>query len=703
MRLGIDVGGTFVDFVIAKDAGEFKVHKCLSSKRDPAAAVIGGITSIAEQLGLTVSDFLGNTSEIIHGSTIAINAILTREGAAAGLITNDGLRDALEMRRARNEEPFNLKYQSPRPPVPRYLRLPARGRLDYRGDEMEEVDLADVDSALETFQRHGVQSVAICLMHSYLNSAHEALVAERVRTQHPDWFVTASSEIAPTVRFYDRVSTVCLNAYVGPLVDAYLNDLLSRLAENGFDGSFLVMTSSGGMVSPATASRLGVLTIQSGPAAAPVAAAAHVAPIGYKDCIVVDMGGTSFDVCLLQNGSPLVRSSSEVNRQAVNVPMIAVRSIGAGGGSIARIEGGLLRVGPASAGAEPGPACYDFGGTQPTVTDANLVLGYLSPDSFFGGRIRLNEAAAGEAIRVHVAEPLGINVQEAAAAIYNVTNANMVNAIEEITIEHGVDIRQLPMVVAGGAGPLHATAIARELDISLIIVPRLSATFCAAGMLFSDVRREYARGYFSLLPDIKEPDLRAIVADLIAGCETDVEAGHSLVKQRSLSFSMDLRYMRQFNELTVPLPLELLEAADIEAIRSRFDDAHMATYGYNLPDHPVEVLNVRLTLTGHVAKPPLPRVPYSAARSRLSAEGYRSICLPNGVTKEVPVYDALKIQAGDIVPGPALVERPDTTILVPEDFCMGCDVFGSFVIASRELAPGISNRINSLVGQGVFS
>jgi N-methylhydantoinase A len=445
LRIGIDVGGTFTDFFVTRDGEEPLIHKVLSTPSDPSIGLVNGLGEIAAALGISLEELAQSVGTIMHGTTVTTNAVLTRNGAKTGLLTTTGVRDALEMRRGIREEQYNNRYVNVPPLVPRYLRAPVRGRLDYCGDELEPLNLDDVRRAIELFKDEGIEAVAICFMNSFAKSDHERQAAAVVREELPGAYLTVSSDLLPSIRFYDRVSSTVLNSYVGPQLTSYLNGLVARLKEIGFGSVLLVMQSNGGVVSPGVARRRPALTLLSGPAAGPGAGLGYVRLHGHDDCITIDMGGTSFDAALVRDGTPIVVNQGEINRYRIAFPMLDIVTIGAGGGSIGWIdEAGLLRLGPQSAGAEPGPACYGKGGTAPTCTDADLVLGYLDPDYFAGGRITLDKDAAVNAIQQEIAKPLGLSLEDAAAGMYRVINTNMAH---DLSRTGDSDVHSAPSII----------------------------------------------------------------------------------------------------------------------------------------------------------------------------------------------------------------------------------------------------------------
>ena len=472
-KIGVDVGGTFTDFLLMDEIGNSEIYKILSTPEDPSISVINGLIEMAKTRDMALSVFLEKVEIIVHGTTVTTNAVLTGNVAKTGLLTTKGFRDALQMRRGIREELYNNKYLPPPPIVPRYLRIPVEERVDFTGKVVRDVNLSDVESGIERFKEQGVAAVAICFMHAYANSQNEMTAEKSVRERIPAAYLSSSSTILPQVRFYDRVSTTVLNSAVGPILKGYLSNLTDRLKDEGFKGILLIMQSNGGVTSPETVTELAASTLLSGPAAAPIAGMAYTRVHGQDSFITIDMGGTSFDAALIKNLNPMVTTDGKVNRYALALPMMEINTVGAGGGSIAWIdEGGLLKMGPKSAGARPGPVCYGLGGSEPTCSDANLVLGYLNADFFAGGKMKLDAAGSKRAIREKVSRPLNLSVIEAAYGMFHIMNVNMASAIREISVQRGYDPREFLLVCAGGAGPIHAAMIAKDQDIPLIISER---------------------------------------------------------------------------------------------------------------------------------------------------------------------------------------------------------------------------------------
>jgi N-methylhydantoinase A len=684
-RLGIDTGGTFTDFSLVDDRDwSYRIHKTPSNPAAPSDSFLVGLRELAEQLNLSVEDFVADVSLIVHGTTVATNAVLTSSGAKVGLLTTEGFRDALQLRRGMREEVLNNKLAAPTPLVPRFLRLGASERVTFDGREEAPLQTAAVTAAGEAFAAEGVEAIAICFLHAYANPSHELEAKARIENALPGVYVTTSSELLGQIRLFERVSSCALNAYTGPLIDGYLAGLVDGLAELGFAGTVLVMQSNGGVMSPAVARSRAASTLLSGPAAVPLAAARYAETTGYGDCISVDMGGTSFDAALISDGKPgLLASGGWINRQRIALPMLAIHTIGAGGGSIGWIDqSGLLRMGPQSAGADPGPACYGRGGVLPTCTDANVVLGYLDPGNFLGGRMALDPDAAAAAIEEHVADPLGVDCEEAAAAMFQVINTNMTAGIREVSVDQGADPRDFLLVVVGGAGPIHAGLIAAELEIERLLVPRESAVCAAAGMLLADVRQDAVRAVPGRL-DTLDRALRANAADgLVEELRGRLESENVSANAALFEAACDLRYEGQFHEVIVESSLEELHSADLAALEERFALEHDRLYGWSSPGSRVELVNLRITAIVPSERPERELV-VASSNGRATPTGQRRAYLPRERTfEEVAVYDGLSLPAGAEFSGPLIVELPTTTVFVPEWYAMEVTRHGDFLLSA---------------------
>lgn len=694
LRVGIDVGGTFTDFLVVADDGSARVFKTLSTPDDPSRGLLRGLGEIAESYGFKVEEAAQRIETIVHGTTVTTNAVLTRGGARTGLLTTRGVRDALEMRRGIREEQYNNRYTNVEPLVPRHLRLPAPGRLDRDGAELEPLSEAEVLAAAETFRKEQVEAVAICFMNAFANPAQEHRAEALLRERLPGVYLSVSSRLLPAIRFYDRVSTTALNAYVGPKLQRYIDALLEKLAGIRFTGILRIMQSNGGVVAPEIVRERAAMTLLSGPAAGPRAGAFYGAIHGLGDCITVDMGGTSFDAALLRGGQPLFVTEGEVDRLRLALPMLDITTIGAGGGSIGWIDkGGLLRMGPQSAGAQPGPACYGRGGEQPTCTDADVVLGYLPPEEFAGGRIRLDMTAARGAIERAVARPMGMTVDQAAVGMARVIDSNMAAGVRAVTVRRGFDPREFPLIVAGGAGPQHCCAICTELEIPLFLVPRQSSIFCAAGMLMSDLVHDDVRSIPSRLDRLPPGRLEALLEEMTTAARATLRAEHVADTDMVLQPSLDMRYVKQYHEVNV------LFDPGAKDVVERFHREHDRLYGYHLADQgtPVEVINLRLRSIGRTRKPSFPERPRGPADASGARKGARRAWVPErGAFDDVPVYDAERLEHGMRLAGPALVDQANTTLFLSAAYDLVCDRYGNFIGYRRDRVEALPASIAEL-------
>jgi N-methylhydantoinase A len=690
-RLGIDVGGTFTDAACLDPAGRLHALKVLTTYPDPATGVAEALDALAGRLGLDARHFIGAIDTIVHGTTVTTNALLTGGLARTGLVTTEGFRDSLELRKGYRASMYDNRHVAPAPLVPRELRLGVDERTGTDGDELRPLDDAALSAAAATLTAAGVEAVAVCFLHAYANPRHERVALERLRSLlGPDVYVTASTDLLARMGFYERTSTVAVNAGAGPLFRRYLASLAGRLADLGFHGVLLIMQSSGGMASLSQSAGQACNSLLSGPAGGVVAAQRHARTRAYRYSLSMDMGGTSFDLCAIEDGEPLITTDSSVGSYRVATPMVDIRTIGAGGGSVAWVDtGGLIRVGPASAGSDPGPACYGRGGTRPTVTDANLVIGYLDPADFWGGQLPLDRQAAADAIARDVAEPLGCSIEAAAWGIFRVVSVNMTAAARQLTVERGNDPRQHVLILGGGAGPIHASALLTDLGADSVLIPPRPAVLSASGMLMADARDTQIRSLAGDMAEIDPTVIRAQYADMARAGRRRLAADGW--PGAELRFSLELRYLGQLYSLEVPLT-EAEAQGDLAVPVERFHQQHRARYGYAVPGATVELTNLRMTAfcpTSWLSPEPLlpepllPETPAAGAGPGRGATplGRRPAWFDATRHDAVPVFDARRLAPGAVIRGPALVSMASSATVVDPGLALLAQGDGGLVLS----------------------
>jgi N-methylhydantoinase A len=658
-RIGIDVGGTFTDVVAVDDAGRVTLAKAPSTPADQSLGVLQGLDELARALHLDVRGLLRATERIVHGTTVATNALLERKGARVGLLTTEGHRDVIEMREGLKDDRYNLRMPAPEPLVPRARRLGVKERMRADGRIAVPLDRTALRAAITTLARQKVDAVAVCYLHAYRDGRHERATAAALRKALPDVYVSLSSEVLPQIKEYERVGTTVVNAYVGPALSRYLDRLAARLRDGGYTGPVLIMQSHGGVAPVADAVRLAAGAVLSGPAGGVAGSRYAGRLLEEGNLIPFDMGGTSTDISLVEGGHAHLSADRAVAGQKVALPSLDIVSLGAGGGSIARVDaGGILHVGPESAGADPGPACYGKGGTAATVTDANLVLGYLDPGNFLGGRTRLDAAAAERAVDA-IAGRLGTDRVVAADGIHQVVNTRMAEGIRLVSVRRGVDPRRFAVLAFGGAAGLHITDVARRLEIGRVVVPRVAAVLSAWGMLATDLRYEAVRTHIGDVKRVGAAEVRQVFAEMEEeGRRRLREAFDGPVQVRR---AVDMRYGEQIFEIGVPLDGVDLEAPDLmKEVVERFHRRHEELYTYSLPDEDVVLVNARVAVVGVL--PALPEEPALPARAPVASRGRRRVYL--GGWRQVPVFDLDTVAPGQRVAGPAIFEAPTTTVLV---------------------------------------
>ncbi len=682
LSIAIDIGGTFTDLVSwSRRSGRLSYAKSLTTYD----SLSNGVFDCLRFAGVNLSE----AAWFLHGSTIAINTVIQRKGSRTGLITTRGFRDIYTIARGDRQEAYNLLFSKAEPLAPRDLTMEVDERMNARGEVTRPLDLESARIAVRALVEKGVEAIAVVLLHAYRNPAHEQAVKAVLEVEAPGVYVSLSHEILREFREYERTSTTVLNAYVGPIVANYVRELENRLKTSGFAGNFLVMQSNGGVMSASVAREKPVTMMESGPVAGVIGAGRLGVALGIPDVISFDMGGTTAKASLIEKGEARVVSGYHIGGQGqghpMMLPVVDIVEVGAGGGSIAWIDAaGGLKVGPLSAGSAPGPVCYGAGGVEPTITDANLVLGRLDPDHFLGGQMKLDLPAARGAIEVRIARPLGLSIEEAALGIVKIADTKMSLAVREVSVAKGHDPRGFALVASGGAGPLHALSIARELSLPRVIVPELPGAFSAFGMLMTDVRHDYVR---TLICDLASSD-----PALLASCFDDMAAEAAATLKRDgvnrdnaiLSRALDLRYLGQEYTLTVPL-VGAVSLDSLAKARQSFDDKHLAQYSHAAYQEPVEVVNLRLVAVGEIEG----RVKSFASVRDLrhiatgNPKGARSVIFEQGAM-QCPVFDRDNLVVGATVMGPAIIEeRVSTTVIHPGD-CLTLLPMGPLLIEVAE-------------------
>jgi N-methylhydantoinase A len=679
IRLSADVGGTFTDVAAFDETtGELRLGKTLTT---PARLVAGVENAVAKAGAQFRAARL-----FLHGTTIAVNTILERTGASCALITTQGFRDIYEIGRVNRPESYNLFFRRHEPLIERDLRYEIRERMDAQGKVLIKLDEEAVRAAAADAVRAGAQAIAILFLHSYRNPAHEQRAKAIIAESHPHVFVTASHELSQEYREFERTSTAAANAYVGPRVRRYLGEMGEHLAAAGFGGEFLIVQSTGGLFGVDEAQSACIRMLESGPAAGVIGTKALCDGIALEHAIAFDMGGTTAKAGVIHEGAVLMTGGALIGGYAtglpVQMPMIDIQEVGTGGGSIARVEMGALHVGPESAGAQPGPVCYGQGGTEPTVTDANLVLGRLGADRFLGGEMRLDLAGAERALAERVADPLGLDLTEAADGILRIATTKMSHMVRWVTTERGLDAADFTLVAYGGAGPLHAAMVARELRIAKVVIPRAPGHFSAYGMLVADLRRDFVKTWFTPLAEASFAAMEAIYAEMEQRGRAAVRRSEVAVAGVAVQRAADMRYVGQEHAVTVELAAELFAAEDRDAIKRRFDAVHERHYGYSAPGAKAEIVSLRSAITGLMRKPKFE--PIAAGGTEAPGEAFRGTravyFAEAGRRVDTPTYDRGALLAKNRIAGPALIEEYASTTVVHPGDVVTVDAFGDLVI-----------------------
>ena len=679
MRIGIDVGGTFTDVVLMDNRGKFFYIKTPTTQDDLAKGVLNGIADILQISGQS----LQATDSIIHGTTIGTNAIVEGKGAKVGLITTRGFEDVLEIRRVARpkDAAYDFEVDNPPPLVPRYLRKGVTERINGKGKIVVPLDEDSVTGAVNFFKELGVHAITISLLFSFLNPQHERKVAEICRTIYPEAKVSLSSEICPEFREYERTCTTVMNSYLGPVIAEYMNHLINRLNRKYNDVHLNIMQSNGGSMTVEMAETHAANLINSGPAAGAMATAFIAELVGSKLAVGADMGGTTFDISIIDGGTPRSTTWGGVTDYPIKLPMIDMRTIGAGGGSIAWVdELGVLNVGPQSAGSKPGPACYGKQGGLPTVTDANLVLKRLNPDFFNEGKQRLYPEKGYEAIKANIAEKMDLSVEEAALGIIKIVNANMAKGISASSVERGYDLREFILVTLGGACNLHAAEIAMELNIPKVIVPPMCGVFSALGLLVADIQHDYVTTISKREKNITPHELLSIFQKLENMGIQQLKKERVREEDIVVEWSADLRYDGQSWELNIPIPNPSSSTSlDIEEVKSNFHKAHHTAYSYSNPDEMLEFINMRVRVKGNTPAVRFPTHPEALIPLDNAEKQRKTVWFETGLT-EVPVYDRALLSVNSSLAGPCLIEERVSTTFIPQRCSCHIDKYMNLVI-----------------------
>ena len=682
IRLAADVGGTFTDVAAFDEAtGELRLGKTLTTSERLVSGIEEGVAKSGTHLGAA--------RLFLHGTTVAINTILERSGARCALLTTRGFRDIYEIGRVNRPESYNLFFRRHVPLIGRDLRYEIAERMDARGTVLVGLAEDEVRAAVSDAVARGAVSIAILFLHSYRNPAHERRARQIIEEEFPQLFVTASHELSQEYREFERTSTVAANAYVGPRVSRYLTEMESELDRAGFGGTFLIVQSTGGLFHAPEARRSCIRMLESGPAAGVIGAKALCDCIGVRSAIAFDMGGTTAKAGVIHEGEVLMTGGSLIGGYAsglpIQIPMIDIQEVGTGGGSIARVEAGnALRVGPESAGAQPGPVCYGRGGREPTVTDANLVLGRLDAARFLGGEMPLDIEGARRALAERIAVPLNLDPVEAAEGILRIATAKMAHVVRWVTTERGLDATDFALVAYGGAGPLHAAMVARELHIGTVVIPRAPGHFSACGMLAADLRRDFVTTWFAPLAEASFETMESLFAEMetrgrasVRSAGATVEGAGATLAGTVVKRAADMRYVGQEHAVTVDLPLALFARSDREGIKRRFDAVHHTRYGFSVEHEKAEIVSLRSAIIGEMRKPSLERI---AAGARPEPIRVRPVYYAGHGFVATPAYERDALKAANRIIGPAVIEEHASTTVVHPGDVLEVDAFGDLIM-----------------------
>ncbi len=683
-RVGVDVGGTFTDLVCVTPDGTVVLAKTPTTIDDQSRGVMNGLAELADRFGLTLPEFCAQVEIVVHGTTTADNTMIEMNGAATGLLVTEGHRDEIELRRCHKEEIWDPNYPGPAPIARRRARIAVPERMSFEGDVILPLDEHAVRRGVQRLEKLGVRSIAVMYLFSFVNSAHERRTREIILEEFPDVeHISLSHEVMPRGPEFERVSTTLVNAYVAPKIAHYTGHLQDELRQAGYSGPLLIMQSTGGVMPPDYVARRAVTLLASGPTGGVMGATLAAGAAGIGDFVAVDMGGTSFDICLVRDGQAQIKTDWNWRyRYYIGLPMVDVQSVGAGGGSIARVRQGALLVGPESAGSSPGPACYGRGGTHPTVTDADAVLGYLPVDGFAGGRMQLDVAAAADAIRAHVAGPLGIDLTEAAWGIQRIVNANMANATRKVLAGHGADPRRLALIAYGGNGAVHASTIARELGIDRILVPKAAPAFSALGVLVADYVVDLVRSYVTPLSQVDLMRVRTLMSELEEEVTKELQPAGLDATQTHTQLFAQMCYPGQNFDMSVPVPEgTTLDEPGLLDLAERFHDQHQTERGFSFRTQQPLLRGVRVVARGNTPKPDHFAEVGTVADATAARTGTRSAYWGTDWV-DTPVYDGSALGPGAEIAGPALIEEPFTVVVVEPGAVARLDALGNYTVTA---------------------
>jgi N-methylhydantoinase A len=687
-RVTVDTGGTFSDFVFFnEDTGEISITKVPSTPKEPFQAVLNGVKELIDK-GAAARDI----SFFCHGTTVGTNTLLEEKGAKTGLLVTQGFRgiyEVMEQTRGYGPATYDLFFEKPRLLAPPYLTEEIPERVDFRGNALKPIDVEASLQAVRNLKKKGVQSVAVCFLFSFLNPDHELKIKEIFAKEFPEASLSLSYEVLPQIREFYRMSTTVINAYIAPVMANYVSRLENRLKEMGvMTPKLYIMQSNGGVSTFEGSARKPVATVLSGPAGGVIASMGTCERIGVNNIITFDMGGTSCDVALIHQGNPVITTQGRINQRPISLPMLDIHTVSAGGGTIARIDAvGALHVGPDSAGADPGPVCYDRGGQEVTVTDANVVIGVLDPNHFLGGRMKLDKVKAERALEEKIAKPLGLSLLEAADGVLDIINVKMEEAIKAVSSQRGYDIRDFTLVAFGGGGPMHAGRIALDLGISAVLIPLTPGVHSALGLLMSDVKHDYVRSKLVGLNELDLDEINGLFAQLIEQAKADLRTEGFDDAEIRLDAFLDLRYAGQGYELTVPCPLPPLKKSDLDLMRQRFDTQHEQASGHKAETEPVELVSLRLISYGLVPQAKLSPAKATGRRVDEAKTGERKVYFgkQHGML-DCQIYARGLLEPGQEISGPAVIEQLDTTTVIHPEQQATVDDYRNLIVKEKTKA-----------------